>query len=179
MTFQLSRTEWFFIITWIMLGFVMYWTGIVVQPTMDIAENQQDQINIALEQNEMAIQQNDEIIGNQNNNTALIIEMFERQNKLLANQIILVTKLTNATNTIQNASTTINGEVEKIIGQSLEVAGMIQMFRESFSPELYGNQTAINKQILDNVTAIGDEIRILRNEVVNLTKLSANITTNT
>ena len=75
---------------------------------------------------------------------------------------------------LKYVGTSINHEVEKIIGQALEVAGMIQMFREDFSPELYGNQTAINEQILDNVTTIGDEIRILRNEVVNLTRLSIN-----
>ena len=45
-----------------MLGVVMYWTGIVVQPTLDIAQTQEKQINLA-------IKQNHEIIENQNNNS--------------------------------------------------------------------------------------------------------------
>ena len=38
----LSRIEIFFIINFVMLGVVMYWTGLVVQPTLDILEGQKE-----------------------------------------------------------------------------------------------------------------------------------------
>lgn len=107
--------EWRWILLYVMIGSVMYWTSIVIQPTFDILKGQQEKaIEIIANQNnntkllvelfegiDIAVKQNQEIIESGNNNTALLVEMFERQNKLLSNQIVLVTKLTNATSTLQ------------------------------------------------------------------------------
>ena len=78
-TFALTRTDILFIVNFVMLGAVMYWTGIVVQPTLDIAETQQKQLDLAVKQNR-------EIIENQNNNSDEIQLLLENQNELLQGQ---------------------------------------------------------------------------------------------
>ena len=123
-----------------------------------------------------AVEQNHQVIENQNNNTALLVELFERQNKLLANQIKLVQELTNATTTLREAKDDLNAQVRLIINNPLQVTAMVQQFRETFSRGLYTNQTIQGSEILGNVTSIGDEIRKLRGEIVGLIELALNRT---
>ena len=87
----LSKQDIYFMIVILMLALVMYWTGIVVQPTLDIAENQQ-------EQTDLAIKQQNEIISHQNNNTEQIQQSIDTQQKILS-------AVQNQSNTISEAVT--------------------------------------------------------------------------
>ena len=166
MRFVLSRIEIFFIINFVMLGVVMYWTGLVVQPTLDILEGQQETT--------------DEIIAHQDNNTALLVELFDRQNKLLANQIMLVSKVANATQVLHQSSDNINQHVNEIITQSDTIGEMIAYFRENFGERFIVNETAVERstvdKILRNVTEFEEEIVLLREELGELTDLLTNRT---
>ena len=167
--FTLSRIEIFFIINFVMLGVVMYWTGLVVQPTLDILEGQQETT--------------DEIIAHQDNNTALLVELFDRQNKLLSNQIMLVSKVANATQTFQQSSDNINEHVNTIIQQSNTIGEMIAYFRENFGERFIVNETAVERstvnRILSNVTEFEGEIVLLREELRELIDMLTNKTATT
>ncbi len=169
MRLALSRIEIFFIINFVMLGVVMYWTGLVVQPTLDILKGQQVTT--------------DQIIAHQDNNTALLVELFDRQNKLLANQIMLVSKVANATQILHQSSTDINQHVKEIITQSDTIGEMIAYFRENFGERFIVNETAVERstvdKILRNVTEFEEEIVLLREELGELTDLLTNRTTAT
>lgn len=167
--FALSRIEIFFIINFVMLGVVMYWTSIVIQPTFDILEGQQETT--------------DEIIDNAENNTALLVELFDRQNKLLANQIMLVGKVANATQTLHQSSENINKHVNTIVQESETIGEMIAYFRENFGERFIVNETAVDRstvdRILQNVTKFEEQIVLLREELGELTELLANKTATT
>ena len=161
--------QWQWILLYVMLGFVMYWTSIVVQPTLDILEGQQETT--------------DEIIKHQDNNTALLVELFDRQNKLLANQIMLVGKVANATQTFEQSSDNINEHVNTIIQQSNTIGEMIAYFRENFGERFIVNETAVERstvdRILSNVTEFEGEIVLLREELRELIELLSNRTATT
>ena len=137
----------------------MYWTGIVVQPTLDIAETQQKQIDLAIEQNH-------EIIENQNNNSDEIELLIENQNELLKGQ-------KNATLTIEQGMDYFRSNINEtfferedlertrtatilqnisIIGQKLDNAiQLAEMNQTVITPEqrerLHGILTAIRDEI--------------------------------
>ena len=87
----LSKQDIYFMIVILMLALVMYWTGIVVQPTLDIAENQK-------EQTDLAINQQNEIISHQNNNTEQIQQSIDTQEQIIQ-------AVQNQSNTISEAVT--------------------------------------------------------------------------
>ena len=72
----LSKQDIYFMIVILMLALVMYWTGIVVQPTLDIAKKEQ-------EQTDLAIKQQNEIISHQNNNTQQIQQLIDTQDQII------------------------------------------------------------------------------------------------
>ena len=72
----LSKQDIYFMIVILMLALVMYWTGIVVQPTLDIAKKEQ-------EQTDLAIKQQNEIISHQNNNTQQIQQSIDTQDQII------------------------------------------------------------------------------------------------
>ena len=174
-TFKVNRIDILFIVNYLMLGVVMYWTGIVVQPTLDIAKSQQDEIRLGTEQQA-------EIIENGDNNTALLVELFERQNKLLANQIILTGKLANATQIMQQSSGDINEHIGTIIEESDEISQMITYFRQNFGERFVLNETTIDplraEDVRNNITEFANEVILLREELGELSDLLVNRTTN-
>ena len=129
--YEFVADEWHWILVYIMIGVVMYWTSIVIQPTFDILRGQQERaIQIINNQNNntallsAALKQNQVIIEAGTNNTALLVEMFERQNKLLGNQVILVTKLANATSTLQG---------DQILGNLSVIEKKIQVLQDEIA----------------------------------------------
>ena len=166
--FALSKQDIYFMIVILMLALTMYWSAIVIDPILDIAETQQDELNLATKQQE-------EIIENGDNNTALLVELFERQNKLLANQIALVSEVANATTVMEQSGNQINQHISTIIGQSDQISEMITYFRDNFGDRFMLNQTSVEPskadQILSNVTEFKNEIGALRVELAELKDL--------
>src|SRR5262245_38335162 len=72
---DLIREDYKFFIIFVMLGAVMYWTAIVVEPTLNLAEQNKDQ-------NKLIIEQNQEIIDNQNANANVTLAVFNRTAQL-------------------------------------------------------------------------------------------------
>lgn len=74
--FALAREDIYFILIIIMLGVTMYWSAIIVNPILEIAENQHQLAKIAISQNERIIQ----MLSNGTDKTTqdLIIKSLEK-----------------------------------------------------------------------------------------------------
>lgn len=174
--FFLTRLEFLWVIAIIMLGIVMYWSAVIIEPIKEINVRQEVLIRAQEVLIRAGISQNDRIIGHQDNNTALLVELFNRQNTLLTNQISLVSEISNATSEIRNLTKglesygiRIEDSLETITGQSDEIARMIGYFRnvidENYTKAVELEQQQIN-QTLANVTENNERIELLMQQLL-------------
>ena len=155
---SLSKQDIYFMIVILMLALVMYWTAIVVQPTLDIAENQK-------KETELAIKQQDEIISNQNNNTEQIQQSIDTQ------QVILKA-VENQSDTISEAVAYFSDNINQTYFQlenterqrSMQILNNLTSMRGELNGTLtkldsLGNGTALTEQEKNNTRSILVDIR--------------------
>lgn len=132
--FTWDEWKWLAVIT--MLGVVMYWTAVVVEPTYTLIREAQETQDIIVKNGDTAVEQNKMIIDNQNNNTNRIENIIRQQGNIMDNQVILVQNIDNAT---------------------AKLGSIVTFFRDNFN-ETFLNNEEIERQstnsILGNVTQI-------------------------
>lgn len=169
-TFYLSREEFLYVILIAMTGVNMYWTAILLDPIQKLNELQLDEQQYNTKQAKVAIQQNQKIIDNQNNNTDRLIDLTNRQNTLLENQILVVNEIRNGTQQLAVYGLSITDSVETVIQQGDEVARMIGYFRNLLDDE-YVNATIVarnqTREILNNVTENNEKLNQLLENISN------------
>ena len=154
---SLSKQDIYFMIVILMLALVMYWTGIVVQPTLDIAENQQ-------EQTELAIKQQNEIIDNQNNNTEQIQQSIDTQQTILA-------AVQNQSNTISEAVTYFSDNINQTYFQ-------LENTERQRSMQILNNITSMRGELngtLDQLDSIANGTGLTEEEKTNTRNILVDI----
>lgn len=147
---SLSKQDIYFMIVILMLALVMYWTGIVVQPTLDIAENQQ-------KQTELAIKQQDEMISNQNNNTEAIQQSIDTQ------QVIL--------KAVQNQSDTISEAVDYFSDNINQTYFQLENTERMRSMQILNNLTSMRAEVngtLDKLDSVANGTGLTQEEKSNV-----------
>ena len=129
--------EWKWLGIMVMLAVVMYWTAVVVEPTYDILEQARETQHI-LEDNIMfALEQNQKIIDNQNNNTQKITDLVNHTRVILDNQLVLVKHLSNESDAVVLQGV----DTKQILGNVTQIAKRLALQE----PKI--NQTFINELI--------------------------------
>ena len=122
--------EWKWVAVIVMLGVVMYWTAVVVEPTYTILQEAKDTQKLIVDQNQ-------EIIDNQNNNTQKIIDVGNKTKVILDNQLLLVKHVSN-----QSDAVVLQGiDTKQILGNLTQIRKVL-MFQE---PQI--NKTFIDELI--------------------------------
>ena len=156
-TFALSKQDIYFMIVILMLALVMYWTGIVVQPTLDIAETQEEQLNLGTEQQK-------EIIDNQNNNTEKLEQSFDTQQELLAE--------------VENQSQIISEAVDYFSDNINQTYFQLENTERMRSMEILNNITSMRGEVngtLDKIDKIANGTGLTQQEKVTVRDLLIDI----
>jgi len=156
-TFALSKQDIYFMIVILMLALVMYWTGIVVQPTLDIAETQEEQLNLGTEQQK-------EIIDNQNNNTEKLEQSFDTQQELLAE--------------VENQSQIISEAVDYFSDNINQTYFQLENTERMRSMEILNNITSMRGEVngtLDKIDKIANGTGLTQEEKVTVKDLLIDI----
>ena len=154
---SLSKQDIYFMIVILMLALVMYWTSIVVQPTLDIAENQK-------EQTDLAIKQQNEIIDNQNNNTAKIQQSIDTQ------QVIL--------KAVQNQSDTISEAVDYFSDNINQTYFQLENTERMRSMQILNNLTSMRVELngtLDKIDNLANGTGLTQEEKSNVRSVLVDI----
>ena len=141
----------------LMLALVMYWTGIVVQPTLDIAETQEEQLNLGTEQQK-------EIIDNQNNNTEKLEQSFDTQQELLAE--------------VENQSQIISEAVDYFSDNINQTYFQLENTERMRSMEILNNITSMRGEVngtLDKIDKIANGTGLTQEEKVTVKDLLIDI----
>ena len=141
----------------LMLALVMYWTGIVVQPTLDIAETQEEQLNLGTEQQK-------EIIDNQNNNTEKLEQSFDTQQELLAE--------------VENQSQIISEAVDYFSDNINQTYFQLENTERMRSMEILNNITSMRGEVngtLDKIDKIANGTGLTQQEKVTVRDLLIDI----
>jgi hypothetical protein len=123
---SLSKQDIYFIIVILMLALTMYWSAIVIQPITDIAENQKEELT-------MAVEQQNEILDNQNNNTEQIQASIETQQAILA--------------AVQNQSETISEAVDYFSDNINQTYFQLENTERMRSMQILNNLTTMRGEV--------------------------------
>lgn len=156
--------EWKWIAIIVMLGVVMYWTAIVVEPTYTLvrqATETQQNVQKLLDQ---GVSQQDQIINTQNNNTQKITNVVNQTRTILDNQLVIVRSLGNAADQVTNQS-------NLLLLQGVDLQKILEFFKTHFN-ETFLKAEQLERQrtadILGNVSRL-DKIVSLQERGINET----------
>lgn len=160
--------EWKWLAVIVMLGVVMYWTAVVVEPTYTILQEAKKTQQIIEDNGKIAVEQNHLIIDNQNNNTARLESIIRQQGNIMDNQVILVSNIDNATSKLGSVvaffrdnfnETFLRGEdLERVTTQDI-LGNVTQIRNLLLLKEVHVNQTLVDLLIEREMKKWIEELR--------------------
>lgn len=125
--------DWKWIALIIMLGVNMYWTALIVQPTLTSINQNQQILNETMKQTENAATNVEEIIEHQDNSTKALQTIIESTQALRDNQVVLVRELDNMSADLGTKSDSIDQNSKVLVLQSAGIQNLMDWAAGNFS----------------------------------------------
>lgn len=140
--FAITRLEFLWVIAIIMLGLNMYWSAIVIQPVLETAELAREDAEANTRAAIVALQQNNKILKNGDENTAMLQNQSDQIEKLVVNQLLVLNATKQQNENILESIEFFRANINEtyIAGEKIERAQVT---------EIFNNLTAMAERVKD------------------------------